>query len=492
MTAAAKRSFASLEIFNYRLYFGGQLASLAGNWMQIVAELWLILSLTGSGFAVGLATALQFSGIMLFGALGGSLADRFDKRRLLLVTQVAMALPALALFGLALGGAVQLWMVFVLIGVRGLVLAADNPARQSFVAELVGPSLVVNAVGLNSILVHSARIVGPALAGLLIAGWGVTPCFAFNAATFGVMFVALWRMRPEEMQSRPPRQDSYRIRDGLSYVRRTPELRVPLLLMAVLGTLGFNFQVILPLLARFSFGGDVSSYTALVIAMGVGAITGSLITSSRTIAGPRMLIGSAGGFAISATLAAAAPTIELEMVALALLGAASVGFAATINAGLQLAAEPEMRGRVMALYSMVFIGTTPIGGPLAGWIAEAVSPRASLLVGALAAAGVAAAVVAGERPRPVAASVWPLGTRGRFRGWTPPNIRSKLSSSTTMSPSPRSGSAHGSSRAPRPSQPCATRSRSATATSTRRVSTGTSARSGPHSAAPASRARRSS
>lgn len=398
MSAAARRSFAALSVFNYRLYFGGQLASLAGNWMQIVGELWLILTLTGSGLAVGVATALQFAGIMLFGVLGGALADRFDKRRLLIVSQAAMAAPALALFALALGGGVELWIVYALIAVRGLVLAVDNPARQAFVIELVGSERVVNAVGLNSVLVHSARITGPALAGVLIAAWGVAPVFGLNALTFGVMIVALLRMRTAELSPRPAHQDGYRIADAVRYVAGTPQLRVPLLLMAVLGTLGFNFQVILPLLARFSFGGEVSAYTALVVSMAVGAIAGSLVASSRERVGPEAAGVAAGAFGAAGLLAAAAPTLPLEMVALALLGAAAVTFAATINAGLQLAAEPAMRGRVMALYSMVFLGSTPIGGPISGWVAEALSPRASLLLAA--SAGIAVAVAAARTRRP--------------------------------------------------------------------------------------------
>jgi MFS family permease len=273
LSAAAKRSFAALSIFNYRLYFAGQLASLSGNWMQIVAELWLILELTGSGTAVGIATALQFAGIMLFGILGGALADRFDKRRLLIISQALMAAPALALFLLALSGSLEIWIVYALIAVRGLVLAVDNPARQAFVIEIVGSEHVVNAVGLNGVLVHSARIAGPALAGGLIALWGVTPVFALNVLTFGAMIAALIRMHPAELAPRPPRRDSYRIGEALRYVAATPQLRVPLILMAVLGTLGFNFPVIMPLLARFSFGGEVSAYSLLMVAMGAGIVT---------------------------------------------------------------------------------------------------------------------------------------------------------------------------------------------------------------------------
>jgi MFS family permease len=397
LSAAVKRSFASLELFNYRLYFGGQLASIAGNWMQIVAELWLILTLTGSGLAVGLATALQFAGILLFGALGGALADRFDKRKLLIVSQLAMAVPALVLFGLTLGGVSEVWVVLALIGVRGLVLSVDNPLRQAFVAEIVGPERVVNAVALNSALVHSARIAGPALAGIFIALWGVAPCFLFNALTFGVMIAALAAMRTEELEPKPPQQESYGVRDAVRYVFATPALRVPLLLMAALGTLGFNFQVILPLLAHFSFSGEVSAYSALMIAMGAGAVVGSLVTGARSDPSRALIAGAAFAFGAAALLAAAAPTLPLAMGALALLGAAAVTFAAAINSTLQLQARPEMRGRVMALYSIVFLGSTPIGGPIAGGLAEVASPRASLVLAGVAALGVAAAAANGLR-----------------------------------------------------------------------------------------------
>ncbi len=369
--------------------------------MQIVAELWLILELTDSGAAVGIATALQFTGILVFGAFGGALADRFDKRKLLIVTQTAMAAPALALFGFSLAGAADVMVVYALIAVRGLVLAVDNPARQAFVIEMVGPERVVNAVSLNSIIVHSARIAGPALAGALIAIWGVTPCFAVNAFTFVAMIGALVLMRPAELR-RPERTsgEGYGIGDAFRHVMRTPQLRTPLLLMAALGTLGFNFPVIMPLLARFSFGGEVAAYSLLMVAMGVGAIAGSLVTGSRSSLGPRVTAAGAAAFGIAALLAAAAPTLALEMAALALLGAASVTFAASINTGLQLAAEPEMRGRVMALYSIVFLGSTPIGGPIAGWLAESVSPRAALVMGGVAGILVAAAAVAALRPVP--------------------------------------------------------------------------------------------
>lgn len=385
MSAAVRRSFDSLSVPNYRRYFGGQIVSLSGNWMQMVAEIWLILSLTGSGVMVGMTTALQFLPILLFGAWGGLLADRFDKRRLLMVTQVVMALPALILFAIVTAGTVEPWMVLALVFFRGSVNAIDNPTRQSFAIEMVGPDRVVNAVSLNSVLIHSARLVGPALAAIAIAIVGVGPCFALNALTFVAMIFALWRMNPAELEAPPPAvRERGAVRAGVRYVRRTPALAVPLALMALVGTFGLNFQVILPLLARFSFDGGASSYAALVAAMGVGSVIGALLTGAHGRTDARLIAGSALAFGVLALLAALMPSIALEVPVLALLGAAAVTFAAAINSSLQLAVEPQMRGRVMALYSIVFLGSTAIGGPLAGWLAEAYDPRVALLLAAIA------------------------------------------------------------------------------------------------------------
>jgi MFS family permease len=381
VSVALRRSFNSLEVPNYRRYFTGQLISLSGTWMQTVAAIWLILSLTGSGVAVGLTTALQFLPMLLIGAWGGLLADRIPKRRLLIATQALMAIPALGLFAVTATGIVEPWMVFLAVFAMGSVNAIDNPTRQSFVIEMVGPDRVVNAVSLNSVIVQMARIVGLALAGLLIAGFGVVPCFALNALTFVAMIVALWGMEPGGLHPEPvASREPGAIRAGLRYVLRTPELAVPLALMALVGTLGFNFQVVLPLLAKFSFGGDASTYAVMVSAMAVGSIGGALVNGHHGRTGPRLIAGGALAFGLAGLLAAAMPSLALEIPVLALLGAAAVTFAATINSTLQLAVAPKMRGRVMALYSVVFLGSTPIGGPLTGWLAETYDPRVALLL----------------------------------------------------------------------------------------------------------------
>ena len=386
MTAALDRSFASLRIPNYRRFFFGQLVSISGNWMQTVAEIWVVLTLTGSGVAVGITTALQFLPMLLVGAWGGLIADRVPKRRLLIATQTMHMVPPLTLFALAVAGELSAVAVFAVAFARGTVNAVDYPARQAFVMEIVGAGRVVNAVSLNSVLIHSARIVGPAIAGVLIATVGVEPCFVLNAASFGVMIAALATMdrgalRPSETAPREPGA----VRAGLRYVRATPQLWIPLGLMAIVGTLGFNFQAILPLLARFTFDGGASAYAALVTAMGVGAIIGALTNGARGTVTPALLAGAAIGFGGLALLAAGAPWIGLEMLILAPLGAASVTLAASVNSALQLASDPTMRGRVMALYSIVFLGTTPIGAPLAGWLSEQVDPRAALVMAGVSA-----------------------------------------------------------------------------------------------------------
>jgi MFS family permease len=377
------RPFHSLAVPNYRRYFAGQVVSLSGNWMQTVGELWLVLSLTSNPLAVGVTTALQFTPMLLFGALGGVVADRMDKRRLLMFTQAAMALPALTLWLLASSGVVQPWMIFALVFVRGAVNAIDNPARQAFLVELVSSARLVNAVGLNSALVQVARVAGPALAGITIATVGVSDCFLVNAASFLAMIGALRAMNPHELHvSEPAPRQSGQLRSALRYVRATPGLLIPLALMGVVGMLSYNFQTLMPLLARFTFHGNAGTYAALTTAMGVGALVGALVASTRREVGPQLLVGSAFAFGGGLLLAAAAPTLQTEAISLGLTGMASVTFASSVNSSLQLRVRPSMRGRVMALYSVVFLGSNPIGGPLMGWISGAAGPRAGLLIGA--------------------------------------------------------------------------------------------------------------
>lgn len=413
MTLAVRRTLDSLTVPNYRRYFAGQLVSISGNWMQMVAEMWLIVQLTGSGAAVGIAAGLQFLPILLLGALGGVWVDRLDKRRLLMVTQALMAAPAIALWLLTASGAVEVWMVYALVLVRGTVLAVDNPARQSFVMDLVGPDKVVNAVALNSVIVHASRIVGPVLAGAVIALAGVGPCFALNALSFAAMLVALRRMDPARLQTpeRAPRRRG-QVRAAIAEVRRDPHLQIPLLMMVVIGILSFNFQVLLPLFAEFTWEGTATTYAGLMAAMGLGSIAGALVSGFRGTVTSGLLVGSAALFGIAQLLAAFAPVEWAQLLVLVPLGAASVTFAAGVNASLQLHAGP-LRGRVMALYSVVFLGSTPIGAPLVGALAEIAGPRAGMALGGLGALlTAAAAAIAYRRAEARRAAImqpWPPG-----------------------------------------------------------------------------------
>jgi MFS family permease len=415
LTTALRRSFNSLEVPNYRRYFAGQVISLSGNWMQNVTALWLILTLTNSGFAVGLTTALQFLPMLLFGAYGGLLADRLPKRRLLFITQTLMMIPAAGLFLITAFHVEQPWMIYVAVFLFGTVNSVDNPTRQSFVIEMVGPDRLVNAVSLNSVIIEMARIVGPAFAGLIIAGFGVVPCFGINLLTFAAMIAALWSMDPRALRTPPPAiRKPGAIREALRHVRRTPELAVPLALMALVGTFGFNFQVALPLLAKFSFGGGAGAYALLVSAMGVGSILAAVINGNRGKTGAHVIAVASLAFGVAALLAAAMPDLIFEAITLAALGAAAVIFVSSVNSTIQLAVSAEMRGRVMALFSIVFLGSTPIGGPLTGWLAEAYDPRVTLVlagISGLSAAWAARAIFtrlterAGAQSHPLGASV---------------------------------------------------------------------------------------
>ena len=273
MSAAVQRTFISLRVPNYRRYFAGQVVSISGNWMQNVATMWLMVKLTHSGVSVGLTAAMQFLPVLLFGAYGGLLADRMPKRRLLTFTQSAMIVPTGALFVLTVTGVVTPWMVLALVLVQGTINAIDNPARQAFVVEMVGAERVVNAVALNSVIVHSSRIVGPAIAGAVIALLGVGPCFALNALSFVGMLVALRLMDPSQLRApRPVARKGGELRSAFRYVRRTPDLYIPLAMMAVVGVVSYNFAVLLPLLASFTWHGTAGTYAALTAAMGVGSV----------------------------------------------------------------------------------------------------------------------------------------------------------------------------------------------------------------------------
>jgi MFS family permease len=390
------RTFASLRNRNFRIFFTAQIVSITGTWMQSIAQMWLVLHLTGSGLALGITAALQFTPILLFGTWGGLIADRVDKRKLLMVTQSAAGVVALVLAGLTLGGLVQLWMVYALAFALGMVNVFDNPGRQSFVTEMVGNDQVTNAVGLNSAVFTLARVIGPAIAGVLIAAVGTGWCFLYNGLSYFPVVLALLLMRPSELhRGQPSARAGGQIRAGIRSAWNRPELRFPLLLMLVAGTLGFNFSVLMPLMASFVFHSGASTFGLLMSFMGAGAFVGALVSANRARPSHRLLAFAGvafGGLLIGAALA---PTLPIELFVLLPLGAAMITFQATANSLLQLNSEPALRGRVMALYVMVFLGTTPIGGPIVGWVAEQFGARTGLALGGLATAVASAALLWG-------------------------------------------------------------------------------------------------
>jgi MFS family permease len=410
MRSHVRRAFAPLSIPNYRRFFVGQVFARCGSWVQAVAEIWLVFSLTGSGVSLGLTTALQFAPMLVLGAWAGVWADRVSKRRILLAAQGWMVAPALALLVLTATGAVELWMVYALVLARGLGHAVDTPVRQSFVIEVVGRDSLAAAVSLNSAVVSTARLVGPAVAGGLIAGAGIAPCFAVSCAAFLVAVGALLALDPSALQRGPlAGRHPGQLREGLSQVRSNPALRVPLMAMAVVGTLAFNFQVVLPLMARYAFHGGAGTYGALAGAMGAGAILGAVTTAGRGNPSLTGLGAIALAFGVLLAAIAAAPTLGLALAALVLMGAAAISFTATTNSLLQLAAPTAMRGRVMALWSVVYLGSTPVGGPIVGWVSELAGPRAGLALGAVAAlatgAGLLVAAVRRQRARELSAAI---------------------------------------------------------------------------------------
>ena len=400
MRRRLRRPFAPLTLPGYRRFFLSQAFARCGVWIQVVAELWLVLKLTGSGVSLGLTTALQFAPMLVFGAWAGLLADRLPKRRILLAAQAWMVVPAVTLFALTATGAVELWMVYLLVLARGFGHAVDNPVRQSFVSEVVDPGLVPAAVSLNAALVSSARMAGPAIGGALIAGAGVIPCFAVAAAAFLIAFAALLSLDPGRLQAAEPvPRRPGQLREGLRYVRSRPALLVPLAAMAVVGTLAFNFPVLLPLMARFTFDAGAGTFGALAAAMGAGAVLGALVNAGRGKPSLRDLGTLALAFGLLTAALAAAPTLPLALAALVGVGAASAAFAATTNSLLQLAAAPHTRGRVMAMFSVVYLGSTPLGGPIAGWVAEHAGARAGFALAAAAtlATGIAVLLLARRR-----------------------------------------------------------------------------------------------
>ncbi len=386
--------FGSLRVRNYRLFFAGQVVSNIGTWMQRIAQDWLVLSLTGSATAVGVTTALQFLPMLLFGLYGGVLVDRLNKRRALLVTQTSMALTGIALALLTLSGHVQVWHVYLAAFVVGLATVVDNPARQSFVSEMVGPDQLQNAVSLNSANFQSARLVGPAVAGLMITGVGTGWAFLFNGLSFVAPLVGLVLMRARELHvvQRAPRGKG-QLREGLRYVAGRPDLTWTIILIGFIGTFGFNFPVYLSAFADDVFHAGAGSYSLFNTLMAVGSLAGALLAARRGTAKLRVMLAAAVAFGGLELVAATAPSLWLFSLLMVPIGMFGMTVNVTANTTVQMGTDPAMRGRVMALYMMVFMGGSPIGAPIAGWITDAYGVRAGLAVGGAVAA--AAAVVIG-------------------------------------------------------------------------------------------------
>ncbi len=377
-------TFQAFEVPNYRRYIAGQAISLSGTWMQMAAQSWLVLTLTGSATTLGLIVALQTLPILLLGPYGGVIADRVDKRRTMIFLQGLMGFQALVLGILTVTGEVKVWQIGALAMLLGVNNAFENPARQSFMLEMVGPEHLRNAVSLNSVLVNVARTIGPAVAGLLIATVGEGVCFLVNAASFIPVIVSLLTLDLTAIHPSPPTvRGPGQLREGLRYIRGNRELAIPLLMMALVGTLAYEFQVTLPVMARQGLHVGATGYGFMTAAMGAGAVAGGLLVAAVGRTGLRPLVMAAGAFGAVIMLAALAPTLPFELAALALVGWASISFMATGNSTLQLGADPSMRGRVMSLWFVAFQGSTPIGGPFVGWVMAWAGARAGLGVGAI-------------------------------------------------------------------------------------------------------------
>ncbi len=383
---AGRVTFAALAIPNYRRYYAGQSISLIGTWMQMTAQSWLVFTLTHSGTMLGVIVALQTLPVLLLGPYGGVVADRVDKRRLMIVLQSAMGVQALILGLLTVTGVVQVWEIGILAALLGFNNAFENPSRQSFMMELVGPEHLRNAVSLNSVLVNGARAIGPAVAGILIATVGEGECFLANAASFIPVVFTLTSMDTTKLATvKPTPRARGQLREGLRYIGSTPTLAVPLVMMAIAGCLTYEFQVSLPVMADGALRVGATGFGFMTAAMGIGAVVGGLFVAARGKTGLRPLVLSALGFGAALAFATIAPNLPLELLALGVAGAGSIAFMSTGNSTLQLNSAPEMRGRVMSLWFVAFQGSTPIGGPVVGLTMAAIGPRAGLGLGALVA-----------------------------------------------------------------------------------------------------------
>jgi MFS family permease len=382
----SQETFSSLHVRNYRLYYIGQIISTSGTFMQAVAQAWLVLKLTNSGSALGLVTALQYLPILVLGPFGGIITDRISKRKILYFTQSISGILALILGVLVATSLVKVWMVYVLSFSLGFVTIFDSPTRQTFLFEMVGPDNLSNAVTLYSILFNLARIIGPAIAAALIAFVGLGPCFIINGISYVAVLIMLAMMRASELNIIPPAPYAKgQLQEGFKYVVSTPALSATLLMMGIIGMLTLEFSVSLPLIAQFTFKGDASSYAFLTASMGFGAAVGGIFFASRKRITPYKLVTGALLLGLAVLAAAFMPSLLLCGLVMVLVGAASINFSTLGNTALQLESSPQMRGRVMSWWSVVWVGSSTIGGPAVGWFAQAAGARWGLALGGLAA-----------------------------------------------------------------------------------------------------------
>jgi MFS family permease len=381
-----RETFRSFEIRNFRLFFTGQLISQVGNWLTLIAQTLLVLQLTGNGFDVGILTACQFAPVLIIGAWAGLVADRSDKRRLLLVVQTIAMMQSFALAALAFMGNPPVIAIYAVALVGGFTVAFDNPARRAFVVEMVPEDHVQNAVSLNSAVMTSARVVGPALAGLLIHVAGYGWCFTLDALSYLAVLAALWMMRTSELRPAPVAERAKgQVREGLRYARRVPELWVPLVMMAVIGTLAYNFQVVMPLFVERTFNGNEAAFTLLYSVLSIGSLVGALATARRRTISIRHVVMTAAAFGCAMLAFAASPSLAAAFPIGLLVGGTSIAFMTSSTAIVQVESDPSMRGRVLALQAIVFLGSTPIGGPIVGAICDEFGARAGFVVGGIAA-----------------------------------------------------------------------------------------------------------
>jgi MFS family permease len=385
---ATRETFRSLHTRNFRLFFGGQLISQVGNWLTLVAQTLLVLKLTDSGVALGILMAAQFGPILIIGPWSGLVADRSDKRKLLLIVQSIAMLQSFVLAALAFTGHPPLGAIYAVAFIGGVTLAFDNPARRAFVTEMVPEEDINNAVSLNSALMTASRVVGPAMAGLLVITTGFGWCFALDGLSYLAVLYSLWRMHPSELHRAPATQKAKgQIREGLRYAKSVTDLWVPLTMMAIVGTLAYNFQVVFPLFTTRDLGGSEATFTALFSIVSVGALVGALLAARRKNIDVRSVGVASIGYGVALTLMTFAPNQYFAYAIGLLVGLGSIAFLTASTAIVQIKSDPKMRGRVLALQAMLFLGSTPIGGPIVGWICQQYGARYGVFVGAVAALG---------------------------------------------------------------------------------------------------------